>query len=178
MKHKYLRYGLAACILTGCSIESDIITDTPQEEVMITASINNHEDASRVVFEESGSMTYANWEVGDGITLFSAEQNNLHYIAKEGNTDEGIQFVTTTNEVLKDLEGQKVYACYPYSDNGVSEISLSATNLLDYNESPDNNIYCPFLYGRGGYPSRKVGSEFQSSLCLFEIGNRSEGITI
>ncbi len=162
MKQKYIKYGLIALTLTGCSVDQleNETASTPQEEVMITATINNHELASRIVFEENGSTTNVNWEKGDGITLFSAEQNNLHYTATNASTEEDFQFVTTTNEVLKNLEGQKVYACYPQSDNELSNISLPATHLFDYNDNADNKIYCPFLYGRGIIQEERLDLNF------------------
>lgn len=170
MKQKYVLCGFIIFILIGCTTDKFTIeTSTPQEEVKITATINKNEEASRVVFEDGENTTYANWEVGNVITLFSGEQNNLHYSAINGDTDEGIQFVTTTNEVLKDLEGQKVYACYPNSNDGISEISLSPTNLLDYNENPGKNIYCPFLYGSGIIQEERLDLNFSHLFAYLKL---------
>lgn len=168
MKLKYVKYGFAVWILTGCSTENieDNSKNIPREEVMITAAINNRDNLSRIVFNEEGT-TYANWEIGDVITLFAGEQNNLHYTAT--NNNEAIQFVTTTDEVLKDLEGQKVYACYPNSNNLLSEVSLPSTNVLDYNENLGKNIYCPFLYGSGIIQEERLDLNFSHLFAYLKL---------
>lgn len=172
MIQKYFKYGLAVLILVGCSEENQEngLIYTSQEEVKITAKINKHDKSSRIVFDE-GVTTYANWEIGDVITLFAGEQNNLHYTAikNEENSEETIQFVSTTDEVLKDLEGQKVYACFPNSNDLLSEISLPTTNVLDYNQNLGKNIYCPFLYGSGIIQEERLDLNFSHLFAYLKL---------
>ena len=185
MKRKSVINGLLAMILTSCSEEyviKDVFPVTP-EEVLITAEIDKKDNDSRVIFNENGSMTHAYWEMEDTITLFTDEQSNLHYRAVENDSDADtpIKFVSTTGEVLRNLEGQMVYACYPKSNGIEKEINLPSTNVLDYNGqnivdeitgdsfTDIRNEYCSFLYGKGIIQEERLDLNFNHLFAYLKL---------
>ena len=178
MKQKYILLGLFIQLLAACSeTNMENVELALKEEVQITATIGKHNPESRVVFEEGESMTLANWEIGDVITLFTEEQSNLHYKAavNEDNPDVSVRFVSATDEVLKNTEGQKVVACYPISDDVVSEIGLPVTNVFDYNGSVVNG-YCPFLYGKGIIQGERLDLNFNHLFAYLKLVVNKEAL--
>lgn len=182
MKLEHIIGGLFVIILTSCSDEK-IVNNTVscilKEEVRITATINSQKENSRVVFERDGSVTHVKWEIDDVITLFTEEQSNLHYkiIGDVENADIPSALVSTTNDVLRNVEGQSVYACYPATNGTISSVTLPVTDVLDYNgkdvtgEGDDlvQNKYCPFLYGSGIIQNGELALKFNHIFAYLKL---------
>lgn len=109
-----------AIIVASCSKESMVYDNIPElskEEVLVTAGIGNRTNDSRVVFETIhwDSVTHVSWVVEDVITLYPESQDYLHYMAVNYQDSKAAptHFESTQEEVLRNVEGQVVYACYP-----------------------------------------------------------------
>ena len=142
MKLKHMLLAMIPLCMASCSEEENIASGESQREVRVTAGASTH---SRVVLNDEGDRISSLWETGDKISLFTATQSNLVY-STDANT--ATAAFAPVSEVLQDIEGNTVYACYPEasktSDKGIV-VSLPSTATMDY----DNGTIRSFGYAVG-----------------------------
>lgn len=135
MKLKYIALVLCSIIGISCT-DQEIINKLPSnmEYVKVSAKIA---DRSRVVFEESDSLTFPDFEIDDTITVNSIEQGSRDYVALFKEEDGWTNFYLTQGERLKNTEGETVFATYPATQIEDGVAILPATNVWKHeNKAP------------------------------------------
>lgn len=117
---------------------------------------------TRVSFTEQGNITYATWDEGDQIGLYTDSQRNLGY--SYSSSSEGVPEFTPLAEVLKDAEGKEVYAYYPLDGtdyNGV--IPVHAGLRWGYDG------FRPVLYAHGKVEQNELYLQFKHVFAYLKL---------
>ena len=157
LKNK-LFLGLLALFLAGCS-EHDWVDAASDKPVKVTAQIAK----GRVGFSEMDSITYAYWENEDAITLSTPLQGNLDYAASMSVEGTGLVTFSPKGDYLKDIDGEKVFACYPASAITEGKVSLPATDVW----TDDNPL--PFAYAVSSIKDSEVSLDFKHVFSFLKL---------
>lgn len=152
MKLKYIILGLCALIGFSCTDQAFVekySSDT--EYVKVSANIFN---GSRVCFEESDSLTFPYFEIGDSITLNTTLQGNRNYVADHELEDGWMVFNLVQGEWLKNTEGEIVYSTYPATHIQDGVATLPATNIWK------NENKASFMYATSSINNAEVKFQF------------------
>ena len=152
----------AGCLLlwntTSCTDERLV---EEQNGLVISGAIPT---PSRVALVDAGSVTQTQWEVNDGIGLYSSTQNNIPYKATgSGKTSDFVQ--VSSSLTLKSEEGKKVRAYYPHSYEAKgSEIPLSFTIKQESESKPS-----VFMYSEATIKNNRVDFTFKHLFSYLKI---------
>lgn len=152
MKLKYIILGLCALIGFSCTDQAFVekySSDT--EYVKVSANIFN---GSRVCFEESDSLTFPYFEIGDSITLNTTLQGSRNYVADHELEDGWMVFNLVQGEWLKNTEGEIVYSTYPATHIQDGVATLPATNIWK------NENKASFMYATSSINNAEVKFQF------------------
>lgn len=155
-KMKYIIQILIAITLLGCTDE-EIFKN--KGDIEVTAGFAK----TRTTFVEDDGITHVTWNTGDAIGLFTKEQNNLQYTAL--NDGDETKF-GALGESLKAIEGEKVYAYYPYS--GVASQNPIIPNIAGQYYKKNTSEY-DFIYASDIVTNSKVVLQFKHLFAFLKI---------
>lgn len=161
MKQKYIIMTLLVLLGTSCTGDFFVSNQSGIGDVQVIASWTK----SRVGFDEIDNMTYANWHQDDRVNLYTLSQGNWEYYATiegDGYTASSATFVPS-GDGLKNVDGEKVYACYhtPFADisteivDGV--VALPNTSFIH----GTHYVPLPFSYAISKIENSKVNFHFE-----------------
>ena len=159
-KMKYIIQILVAITLLGCTDEEIFKS---KGDIEVTAGFAN----TRTTFVEDDGVTHITWNMGDAIGLFTKEQNNLRYTAL--NDGKEAKF-GTSEESIRAMEGEKVYAYYPYIENSESLQKIKLPNIQEqfYNSNENFSRY-DFIYALNSIINNKVSLQFKHIFSFIKI---------
>lgn len=155
---------LAFCslLLYSCSPEQfmeEPIGRSPYEAVEISAGMPQ----TRMTTEEGDKVLHFLWEKGDLVTLATASQQ-LPYVAENNGTSTTFHSAygsaAQPDDILKDIEGQVVYARYPY--NNKAPINMDSLTTLVASGSP-------FLYAVDTIKQSKLNLHYHHAMAYLRF---------
>lgn len=159
MKQKHILFGLLALFGASCS-NQDVEENLAYESgVQVTAGITE----SRVSFNEGENTTYAYWQNGDAITLSTPKQGNLVYTASVSEKDATKATFSPQDGILKDIDGETVYAVYPAAEITDGSVALPAT------ENWSDAQTLPFAYAVSSIQNSKVDLQFKHVFAFLKL---------
>lgn len=145
-------YLILALIISSCVKEDDIIT-VRSGNVQVRASILS----TRTTFTEDDNAIHVTWNQSDKIGLYTKEQFNLGYKAETSGTETSFK---NTADHLKVMEGDTVYAYYPYISSQISE----ENNKIKIRGNSVQDCYADYydvLYAKGVVSNNQVSLNFR-----------------
>lgn len=161
--HLYI-VGLLALLIVSCS---DSPMDTySQDELLVTACADVE---SRTTFVQGDGVIETHWEFDDPIGLWTDEQRNLSYKAvSQGKLSE---FQPAGSHKLKNTDGQKVYAYYPFT------YKIKGDSIkLPYTEHYYGDNSTAFMHGQGQIDNGVLNFKFKHLFAYLKIKISAQNI--
>ena len=157
-KIKYITHILTVIIFFSCT-EEELFKN--KEEIEVTAGFAT----TRTTFTEDNGTTHVTWNTEDAIGLFTKEQSNLIYKALSAGNNTKFE---ATGERLKAIEGETVYAYYPYSYGAENQPIVKLPNSISqfYQESASK---LDFIYASSNIISSKLSLQFKHAFAFLKI---------
>lgn len=162
MKKSFLYIvGLIALMAVSCTDE--VIVEQSGNGLRITGNIASE---SRTTYVEGEGVIETHWKADDGIGLYTDEQSNLNYRAKnEGKTTE---FESYNGKLTKE-EGKTVYAYYPF-DYYAEGDKIHVPSNFEYKaiyKNIDNPL--PFLYSKAQITGNTLNFQFKHLFAYLQL---------
>lgn len=168
MKARYILY-LISIILFLDSCQDNEFMEKQGNGLRVIASFAD----TRTVFTENNNVMTVSWETEDEIGLFSDEQLNIRYHAK--NQGKNAEFAPT-NLSLKAQEGDSVFAYYPYAELREYEVNRHLLMLPEtYRQYYTTDAAdMDFIYADGIVKNNAVNLQFEHAFAFLRITLPSE----
>lgn len=149
---KQFIYLILALLFSSCLKEDNLIT-LGSGNVQVTAHILS----TRTTFTEGDNAIHVTWNQNDKIGIYTKEQYNLGYKAETSGAKTSFKNIA---DQLKVMEGDTVYAYYPYIGSQLSEenyrIRIKGNSTQDYYAN-----YYDALYAKGIVSNNQVSLSFK-----------------
>lgn len=162
MKSRVLVFLLLLFLIVGCR-DNDWCVDNQE----YTRIFVNNSTLTRVAFSGNELVTYATWEEGDNIHLFSKNQGELVYRVEKINDGEYTE-LKPLNEPLYAEDGDIIYACF--NDNRPTG-SLETQVELKY---ANTGLKSGFLYAKAQVSGNSLRLSFKHLFAYLKLSLTKE----
>jgi len=162
MKKSFL-YIVGLIVLMALSCTDEAIVEHSGNGLRITGNVAPD---SRTTFVEGDGVIETHWKAGDYVGLYTDEQSNLNYRAK--NEGKSTEFESYNGELTNE-EGKTVYAYYPYdyyADGDKVHLPSNSEYKAIYKNLANPR---PFLYSKAQIAGNTLNFQFKHIFAYLQL---------